>query len=249
MQAGLGQNRLHQKPTKMKRVPKTVLVTGILAIGMAAALPFHKRQPIDQAIHKTSPESLVLRRHMNLQITPDSLVDSTGPGGGQATGRWGGSAVIRGKPLSDVLGTTDGERAPHLSGAYQPFTPAKGQDLEPAARKSNQSAADKNKIKGHSAAAQSEPTPSPASDVSAGRHTIRDGDNLRELARRYLGDSDLYLVLYEWNRGVLAHPDILPIGCEIRIPHVEAMTNDEIPNDERMTNDEVPNDERMTNDK
>jgi hypothetical protein len=201
----------------MKRVPKSVLVTGILAIGMAAALPFHSRQPIDQAMHRTSPESLVLRRHMNLQITQDGLVDPASPGGGPGTGRSAGSAVIRAKPPSDVLGTSHGEPAPHLSGAYQPFTSAKGHEVEPAAE---------NKIKGHSTRAQAEPPPSPDSDVFAGRHTIRDGDNLRELARRYLGDSELYLELYEWNRDVLAHPDILPIGCVIRVPHDGGRTKD-----------------------
>jgi hypothetical protein len=33
-----------------------------------------------------------------------------------------------------------------------------------------------------------------------------------------LGDTDLYLVIYEANRGVLSSPYILPIGAELRIP-------------------------------
>ncbi len=50
------------------------------------------------------------------------------------------------------------------------------------------------------------------------RHRIRDGDTLRELARRYLGSEDRYLDLFEFNRDVLARPELLPIGAELRIP-------------------------------
>ncbi len=50
------------------------------------------------------------------------------------------------------------------------------------------------------------------------RHRIVEGDTLRHLAERYLGDRDRYLDLYEANSDVLFHPRLLPIGIEIVIP-------------------------------
>lgn len=50
-------------------------------------------------------------------------------------------------------------------------------------------------------------------------HRVRDGDTLSELARLYLGDGELYMQIYELNRGVLKEgPDLLPIGAELKIP-------------------------------
>lgn len=53
---------------------------------------------------------------------------------------------------------------------------------------------------------------------STRRHRIAEGDTLRQLAERYLGDRDRYLDLYEANNEVLFHPRLLPIGIEIVIP-------------------------------
>lgn len=50
------------------------------------------------------------------------------------------------------------------------------------------------------------------------KHKIVDGDTLARLAEKYLGRSDRALDLYEYNRDVLAGPDLLPIDREIRIP-------------------------------
>lgn len=61
-------------------------------------------------------------------------------------------------------------------------------------------------------------SPSPA---RAGRtYKIRRGDNLTRIARRTMGDDSPAAVrrLYEANRGVLASPDLLPIGETLRIP-------------------------------
>ncbi len=49
-------------------------------------------------------------------------------------------------------------------------------------------------------------------------HTVVDGDTLQDLARRYLGQADRYLEIYQWNHDVLANPDVLPIGQLLRIP-------------------------------
>jgi nucleoid-associated protein YgaU len=49
-------------------------------------------------------------------------------------------------------------------------------------------------------------------------HRIVDGDSLPELAERYLGDRQRYRELFEFNRDVLASPDVLPIGQKIKVP-------------------------------
>jgi nucleoid-associated protein YgaU len=55
---------------------------------------------------------------------------------------------------------------------------------------------------------------SPASET----HKIADGDTLPGLAERYLGSADRAMELFEANREVLASPQLLPIGVELRIP-------------------------------
>jgi nucleoid-associated protein YgaU len=54
-------------------------------------------------------------------------------------------------------------------------------------------------------------------------HTIVDGDTLQNLAQHYLGRSDRYMELFQYNRNVLRNPDELPIGAELRIPSQVAL--------------------------
>lgn len=49
-------------------------------------------------------------------------------------------------------------------------------------------------------------------------HVVVDGDSLEKLAGRYLDDPQRGREIYELNRDVLANPDLLPIGAELRIP-------------------------------
>ena len=50
------------------------------------------------------------------------------------------------------------------------------------------------------------------------RHVVVDGDTLSVLAERYLGRAEAYLEIFEYNRDVLASPDLLPIGAVLEIP-------------------------------
>jgi nucleoid-associated protein YgaU len=66
-------------------------------------------------------------------------------------------------------------------------------------------------------------SPASASGASYGelsRHKVIDGDTLSGLALKYLGSADRYREIYELNRDILASPDLLPIGTEVRIPAV-----------------------------
>ncbi len=49
-------------------------------------------------------------------------------------------------------------------------------------------------------------------------HKIADGDTLAGLAERYLGDAGRAGEIYRANRDVLASPEALPIGRELKIP-------------------------------
>ncbi|MFP6648634.1 MAG: LysM peptidoglycan-binding domain-containing protein [Pirellulaceae bacterium] len=49
-------------------------------------------------------------------------------------------------------------------------------------------------------------------------HRIQDGDTLRKLAEQYLGNADLAASIYNANRSILASPDLLPLGRQLRIP-------------------------------
>jgi nucleoid-associated protein YgaU len=56
-------------------------------------------------------------------------------------------------------------------------------------------------------------------------HRIIDGDSLALLAERYLGSASRAMEIYEANRAVLAHPEILPIGAELKIPRADQAAN------------------------
>jgi hypothetical protein len=49
-------------------------------------------------------------------------------------------------------------------------------------------------------------------------HKVVEGDNLSKLASKYLGSHSKYLTLYEANRDLLASPDDLAPGMQLKIP-------------------------------
>ncbi len=49
-------------------------------------------------------------------------------------------------------------------------------------------------------------------------HKIVDGDNLGDLAARYLGSAARAMEIFQANRDVLTDPELLPIGVELKIP-------------------------------
>ncbi|HEY6564333.1 MAG TPA: hypothetical protein VIY86_07530 [Pirellulaceae bacterium] len=49
-------------------------------------------------------------------------------------------------------------------------------------------------------------------------HRIIEGETLESISARYLGSPDRALEIFATNRDRLTHPDILPLGLQIRIP-------------------------------
>ncbi len=48
-------------------------------------------------------------------------------------------------------------------------------------------------------------------------HRIADGDDLPLLAGKYLLDESRYREIFDLNRQILTHPDLLPVGTEIQV--------------------------------
>ena len=63
--------------------------------------------------------------------------------------------------------------------------------------------------------------PLPPAGTPVQLHVVQPGETLYGLARRYLGDGNRYLELFEVNRDVLDDPRVVPPGTTLRIP-VEA---------------------------
>ncbi len=57
-----------------------------------------------------------------------------------------------------------------------------------------------------------------AATYTSRTHKVVDGDSLSKIAAKYLGRADRYQEIFQANRNVLAKPDLLPIGVELRIP-------------------------------
>ena len=66
-------------------------------------------------------------------------------------------------------------------------------------------------------------------------HRIIEGDTLPRIETQYLGSPERYREIYDANRDVLQHPEILPIGVELQIPAVNLPKTDSLevptPND------------------
>jgi len=63
-----------------------------------------------------------------------------------------------------------------------------------------------------------EKAPPTAKSVGPQTHRVRKGETLSALAKRYLGDSNRFLEIFEANRDLLRNPNDLQAGMEIRIP-------------------------------
>lgn len=60
-------------------------------------------------------------------------------------------------------------------------------------------------------------------------YTIVNGDTLRRIARRQLGNAERFMEIYDLNRDVLKNPERLPIGRRIKIPSARPAGSSGIP--------------------
>src|SRR4051812_25229889 len=59
----------------------------------------------------------------------------------------------------------------------------------------------------------------PARNLSASRtYTVQAGDSLSKISKKYYGDADQYMKIFEANRGLLTDPNKISPGQELTIP-------------------------------
>jgi nucleoid-associated protein YgaU len=90
-------------------------------------------------------------------------------------------------------------------------------DVAPSVETAPNADVDANRVTIDGYVAQPPPMHNSLEDQSRS-HIVVDGDSLAKLADRYLNDSQRASEIYELNRHVLSHPDVLPIGAELAIP-------------------------------
>jgi nucleoid-associated protein YgaU len=49
-------------------------------------------------------------------------------------------------------------------------------------------------------------------------HVVEKGETLSKISRKYYGDPNLYMKIFEANKDVLKNPDLIKIGQKLRIP-------------------------------
>jgi nucleoid-associated protein YgaU len=49
-------------------------------------------------------------------------------------------------------------------------------------------------------------------------HVVVKGDTLSKISKKYYGDPNLYMKIFEANRDILKNPDLIKIGQKLRIP-------------------------------
>jgi len=173
---------------------RTILAVGVLLGGVAAALLFRRPSPPADPPTPGVSERLVLRK----QISPPSEAPAGSGTPGTQRGQPARPAAAPKKTPAILTPMDAGQPPPSLGRTYprprRIETSRWGTSLGMAPPQAN------------------------LPQTTVRTHRIADGDTLEGLAQRYLGSANRAGEIYEANREVLSHPDILPIGAELKIP-------------------------------
>ena len=179
----------------MDRSVKIFLAFCVLLGGVGAAMLFRHPSPRAKAPAPSSEDLLVLRQ-------PSGSREAESVAARQPAGQRGPSDMLSYPPVSgrsarNLPSTNPEEPPPRLARDYPRFYD-QAVPAEHATTSGGLSGAER---------------------VGGVRtHKIVDGDTLRGLANRYLGDAGRALEIYEVNRDVLPSPEVLPIGADLKIP-------------------------------
>jgi nucleoid-associated protein YgaU len=176
---------------------------GILIAGCCAAMPFQRRA-MDGAADDQEP-SLFLTTEPQLQLA--GKTSRAAPGSSTARGISDLNRIQPPQPPVPVAVSRHPDPVQPVPSIEDQYPPRAGNPRLP------------------SAALPRPPPESLATGQPALRgagedsyHRIQDGDTLRILAERYLGDAGQEKAIYDLNRSILASPDLLPLGQWLRIP-------------------------------
>ncbi|MFH1268719.1 MAG: tail protein X [Planctomycetota bacterium] len=182
----------------MDRGVKVVLASVVLGAGIALAMLFRHPTPQARTAEPPSHDKLLVLRQQNgpaadAPTPPDRLTALSGPS--SEAPREPQTPDLR---ASDPASIDSGAPPPRLARSYPDVSDEWTSGGDPSRR---------------SGIPRTKP-----SIESAGTHKIVDGDTLRDLAERYLGDGNRYLEIFEANRDLLPSANVLPIGVELKIP-------------------------------
>jgi hypothetical protein len=185
------------------------LVALVLVIGVGTAMLFRKQPTQTSEISRGTPDPLLLRKSPAAASRPATVVRASDDAVAESPPKM---SVLR--PLLDS--PADDRRVlppPDLENSFaRPLMPIRHRgdaaddragDADTIVRLPNADPTN--------AELRDEPRP-------ARTRVVVDGDSLRSLAKRYLGSSERYMEIYEANRDVLASPDLLEIGMQLKIP-------------------------------
>ena len=176
-----------------------MLFVGILAVGVVAAMPFHRRDRPARVASEDSPmDRLQLRAAVPLQMAP-AQVFSSGDDIRTEDEVRPRRAQIREENQLDVDAAP-----PALAQRYESSRSATTAPME------------------GNLAENVEPDSDEADIERATRqYRLRDGDTLTSIAIRFYGDASRAEDILEANRDKISDPDLLPVALEIEIPQLE----------------------------
>lgn len=188
---------------------RVTVACALFAVGAIASVPFYRanHDSAKARAHHSLPPDSQSASTVVLQIPSDPERN-----GEDTHGRTVSSAApgIRSRPTlrqQPVERDSEWEKPPQISSDF----PGVSQQVPPVSTRRRQ--------EGSASSAPASPAaPRDQDGDGPSLHRIRDGDTLRAIARKYLGDSDRWQQIVEINPDVLKDPEVLPVGKEIRIP-------------------------------
>lgn len=182
--------------TLMHRDHKLGLALGVLLVGFAAALCFPRQQPLDaEALGLQDAAALDEQiEQLPVRAYTDAARSDAGPSGAQGLIPSDPAANVPVAVSSDAFGPPP-DPIPRGEDGLAPGSSQLTERQSPGA-----------------AAASSAPPP------RVQTYVVRPGDTLSTIAARCLGSSQRYQEIFDANRDVLANPNALQVGMELRLP-------------------------------
>ena len=210
---------------------RLIWFVAIAGIGCLTAIPFRRSVPpsADMGAANSAQTSTPFARVSDIRggaIADDAYLPPSVPFAGQAAPETVDSILV---DVPQPLPSRGAISPPTIPAAYEPLV--KSERTEPSFLQAQEEQTAQVLPKRLQDLAQSQPRPvqnhrrpiqarhqEVTVQIPPRPYRIRDRDTLESIAKRFLGDANRAGELFDQNRGILARPDILPIGQTILIP-------------------------------
>ena len=210
---------------------RLIWFVAIAGIGCLTSIPFRRPVPpaADMGKANAAPTSTPFARASDIRggaMADDAYLPASVPFAGQATPESADNFLA---DVPQPLPSRGASSPPTIPAAYEPLV--KPERSEPSFFQAQEEKTAKVLPKRLQELAQSQPRPvqnhrrpiqarhqEVTVQIPPRPYRIRDRDTLESIAKRFLGDAKRARELFDQNRGILARPDILPIGQTILIP-------------------------------